>query len=90
MIGYAKLALTALEASGLLIKLAVAAGLLTAVLIAYGVWHHKVYQEGVHDTLVKIAKADAKVIARATEYRNAYKSCHDQGKQWDQSTGGCS
>jgi len=89
MIGYAKLALTALEASGLLMKLAVAAGLVTAVLIAYGVWHHKVYQSGVDDTIAAIAREDARFINRALAARNRWKECHDQGRGWDQSTGRC-
>jgi redox-regulated HSP33 family molecular chaperone len=87
---YVKAALAALDAAGLLTKILVAAGLIAAMLTAYGVWHHKVYQSGVHDTLVAIARADAKVIARATEYRNAWKNCRALEKKWDQTTGGCS
>jgi redox-regulated HSP33 family molecular chaperone len=87
---YVKAVLTALSAAGLLTKLLVAAGLFAAMLTAYGVWHHKVYQSGVRDTLVAIARADAKVIARATEYRNAWKNCRALEKKWDQTTGGCS
>ena len=90
ILGYAKAALTFLEAAGILTKLAIAAGLVVATLAAYGVWHHKVYQSGVHDTLVAIARADAKVIARATEYRNAWKNCRALEKKWDQTIGGCS
>jgi len=89
MIGYLKLALTALEASGLLIKLAVAAGLVAAVLIAYAAWHHKVYQSGVNDTIAGIAREDSRFINRALAARNKWKQCHDQNRAWDQSTGRC-
>lgn len=89
MIGYAKLALTALEASGMLMKLAVAAGLVVAMLAAYGVWHHKVYSQGWYAALASIARQDEKTIAKATEFRNAFKTCRSDGKSWDQTTGGC-
>jgi hypothetical protein len=37
--------MSALGAAGLITKLIVAAGLAAALLAAYGVWHHKVYQQ---------------------------------------------
>lgn len=80
----------AFGAAGLLTKLITVGVLAVSLLAAYGVWHHKVYQSGVNDTLAKIARADAKTIARATEARNAFKNCRDLGKQWDQTTGRCS
>jgi hypothetical protein len=82
--------LTLIETSGLVIKIAMAAGLVALVLVAYGVWHHKVYDEGWYAALASIARADAKTIARATEYRNAWKACHATGRDWNQTSGNCS
>ncbi len=81
--------LKALGAAGLLTKLLVAAGLIAAMLAAYGVWHHKVYQSGVNDTIAKIARNDARLVARALEARGKLKDCQNQNKEWDQTTGAC-
>jgi hypothetical protein len=86
---YLRAAMTALSAAGLLTKLLVAAGLVVALLTAYGVWHHKVYQSGVDDTIAKIARNDAKLVDRAFKAREKLKGCQAQGRAWDQSTGAC-
>ena len=91
MIGtYLKLGMTALGGAGLLTKVIIALGLAGSLLAAYGVWHHKVYTKGWNDALAAIARQDAKTIARATEFRAAFKNCRDLGKRWDQTTGQCS
>lgn len=90
MIAYAKLALTALEATGLLTKILIGLGAFGLLVTAYGVWHHEVYRSGVNDTLAKIARADAKTIERATKLRSVLKECEALGKNWNQSTGRCS
>lgn len=64
-------------------------GPLIVVGTAYGVWHHKVYQQGVSDTIAGIAREDSRWINRAIEARNKWKDCRDQGHEWDQSTGRC-
>jgi predicted chitinase len=87
---YIRLACGALGATGLLTKLLVAAGLLTALLAAYGVWHHKVYGKGYDAALAAVARADARAVGKATEYRNIFKNCRAQGRGWDQTTGKCS
>lgn len=87
--GYFKLAMTALGGAGLVTKLIVAGGLALSLLAAYGVWHHRVYQSGVDDTLAKIAKADAKLVNRALEMRRVLSDCTAAGRGWDQSTGRC-
>ena len=89
MIGYAKAALTALEASAALTKLAIALGLIGALAIAYGVWHHKVYQSGVNDTIAAIAREDTRFINKALAARTKWKECRDQNRGWDQTTGRC-
>jgi hypothetical protein len=90
MIGYAKLALTALEASGLLTKILIGLGLLAAALTAYGIWHHEVYREGYTRALADIAAEDSRAIARATQFRQTWRECRDRGGRWDQSKGTCS
>lgn len=86
---YLEAALKALSAAGLLTKLLLALGLVASLGIAYGVWHHKVYQQGVNDTIAAIAREDAKYIGRALDARNKWKECRDQNRGWDQTTGRC-
>lgn len=81
--------IAALEASGLLVKVAVIGGLMIAMGVTYGVWHHEVYQSGVNDTIASIARADAKTVDRALKARAVLQQCQSSGKQWDQSTGEC-
>lgn len=90
MMGLVKLGAEAFGAANLLSKLAVLGGILLALIAAYGVWHHQVYQSGYDAALADVAKADTKAVKRATEFRNQYRSCRDSGRQWDQSTGKCS
>lgn len=86
---YIKAILTMLSAAGLLTKILVGVGLVAATLATYGIWHHKVYQSGVNDTVAKIARADTKLVNRAIKARAKLKDCQSQGKDWDQSTGAC-
>jgi len=91
MIGmYFKIGMAALSGAGILTKLAVAGALLAALLSAYGVWHYKVYSKGYDAALAAVARADARAVGKATEYRNVFKECRAQGRNWDQSTGKCS
>ncbi len=80
---------SAFGAAGLITKLITVGVLAVSLLAAYGVWHHKVYQSGVNDTIAKIARNDAKLVARALAARGKLKDCQEQGKEWDQSTGAC-
>ena len=86
---YIRMAMTALSAAGLLTKLAVAGGLLLSAVAAYGIWHHQVYQRGVDDTIAKIARNDARLVARAVAARGKLKDCQVRGMSWDQTTGAC-
>ena len=86
---YLRMGLQLLQASGLVTKLLLAAGLGVALLTAYGVWHHRVYQQGVNDTLAGIAREDAKWIKRALDARGKLKDCADLGRHWDQTEGRC-
>lgn len=81
--------LTAIEAGGLVLKLAMGAGLVALAVIGYGFWHHKVYSEGWYAGLASIARQDEKTIAKATEFRNAFKACRAAEKRWDMTTGAC-
>lgn len=86
---YLKMAMTALSGAGLLTKLIIALGLAGALLTAYGVWHHKVYQKGYVRALADIAAEDAGAINRATSMRQTWRDCRDRGGRWDQSEGRC-
>lgn len=87
---YVKMAIDAIEASGILTKILVGIGLLAGLGAAYGVWHHEVYESGVKDTIAAIARADAKTVARAVAARAVLKDCQARNLTWDQSTGKCS
>lgn len=87
---YVKMAIDAIEASGLLTKILLGVGLLAAAGTGYGVWHHEVYETGVKDTIAAIARADAKTVARAIAARAVLKDCEAHNMKWDQSTGRCS
>lgn len=89
MITYAKAALTALEAAGLLTKLLIAAGLVGAVITAYAVWHHEIYQHGYDQAISDIAEENAAAIGQAVERRKPWKECRDHGGVWSQSTRTC-
>lgn len=89
MIGYAQLALKALEAAGWLTKLLIVLGLAGSLLTAYGVWHHKVYQSGVADTIAGIAREDRRFVDAARKARAKWQECSEQNRGWDQTTGRC-
>lgn len=89
MITYAKAMLTALEAAGLVTKLLIAAGLVGAVITAYAVWHHEIYQSGYDKAISDIAEEDSAAIGRAVDRRNAWKACRDRNGVWVQSTRTC-
>jgi hypothetical protein len=89
MIVYAKAALTALEAAGLLTKLLIAAGLVGAVITAYAVWHHEVYQSGYDRAISDIAEENAEAIGHAVERRKPWRECRDRRGTWIQSTRTC-
>lgn len=80
----------ALGATGLIVKLGMGVGLVVALAIAYGVWHHKVFKEGYTRALFDIAAEDTAAIKRATDLRATWKTCRDRGGKWDQSAGTCS
>lgn len=67
----------------------VAAVLVIASVVSFWIGSHDAYHRGVDDTVAKIARADAKLVARAMAARAKLKDCQAQNKEWDQSTGGC-
>jgi hypothetical protein len=89
MITYAKAALTALEAAGLLTKLLIAAGLIGAVITAYAVWHHEIYQSGYDKAISDIAEENQAAIGLAIERRQPWKDCRARNGVWIQSTRTC-
>jgi hypothetical protein len=78
-----------LQASGWLTKLALAGALALAVLGAYGIWHHKVFQSGYDRALADVAAEDARAIGRATDLRSTWLACRKTGRRWIQSEGKC-
>lgn len=74
---------------GLASRIGIIVALGLSLLTAYGVWHHKVYTKGYNSALAAIAKQDDFAITRAKEMRRGFKTCRDQGKNWDQTTGAC-
>lgn len=70
-------------------KLAAIAAGLVAVVIAYGIWHHKVYMEGWNAHEAAIVRQDKKAIDAALAKRGAFNDCAARGLRWDQTTGKC-
>jgi hypothetical protein len=89
IMGYLNGALALLKASGLLTRLILGAGAGVALLAAYGVWHHRVYESGVEAAIAGIAREDSRWIDRAVKARGIWRDCRDQGGNWDQTTGRC-
>lgn len=89
IMGYIKLAMTAVSGAGLLTKVIIALSLAATLMAGYGLWHHEVYQSGVNDTLAKIAAADERLVQRALKMRGELKLCQEAGHAWDQSSGRC-
>lgn len=81
---------TAFNAMGWVGRIAAIVGPLLVLGTLYGVWHHKVYTKGYDAALAAVARADARAVGKATEYRNAFKDCRARNMAWDQTTGKCS
>lgn len=84
-----QIALAALSATGLTTKLIMGAVLLASVGIAYGLWHHTIWQRGYDRAIADIARQDEKAIRAASTARSAVLDCKSRGLRWDQSTGQC-
>jgi len=80
---------TGIKLFGIGKSLAIFAAVFGALVLGYAVWHHKVYQSGVDDTIAKIARADAKTVERASKARSVLKDCQARSLSWDQTTGRC-
>ena len=65
-------ALASFGAAGRVTKLITIAVLLASQATAYGVWHHRVFQSGVDYAIAGVARADAKIVGRATEARKKF------------------
>jgi hypothetical protein len=73
----------------LVMKLAMAGTVLAVLGIAYGVWHHKVWERGYAKAIADIAQQDERAINRASQARSVVLDCRSRGLRWDQSTGQC-
>jgi hypothetical protein len=70
-------------------RLGIIVALFVGVSTISGVAYYKIWSRGYQHALLDIAKPDAQAIARATEFRNAWRQCRDSGMRWDQTTGQC-
>lgn len=86
---YLKAGLAALQGSGLAVKAIALAVAALALLAAYGVWHHQVFQSGYRRALADIAAEDMSAIGAATDLRKTWRACRDRGGRWIQSEGKC-
>jgi hypothetical protein len=82
-------AIAAVRAAFSLTKLLAVLGAGLALVGAYGVWHHEVYQSGYHAAIADIAAADEKAVGRALKLRGELQLCQASSRAWDQSTGKC-
>lgn len=73
----------------LVMKLAMAGTVIAVLGIAYGVWHHTVWERGYAKAIADIAQQDQKAINRASSARSVVLDCKSRGLRWDQSTGLC-
>ena len=80
---------SAIGGTSLVMKLALAAAAVAALGIAYGVWHHTVWERGYDRAIADIARQNEKAIARAGQARRVLLDCQSRGLRWDQSTGIC-
>jgi hypothetical protein len=73
-----------------LFKLGAIAAAAVGLVIAYGIWHHKVYMRGWNDHEAAIVRQDKKAIDAALAKRGVFNDCDARGLHWDQTTGQCS
>lgn len=72
-------------------KLAAIAAGLAAIVIAYGIWHHKIYMEGYNAHKALIIANDERTVGEALAGRSVYDDCVNVRKlRWDTATGQCS
>lgn len=83
------LLLNAAGGMSLVMKLAMAGTVIAVLGIAYGVWHHKVWERGYARAIADIAQQDQRAINRASQARSIVLDCKSRGLRWDQSTGIC-
>lgn len=71
-------------------KVGAIAAALVALVIGYGIWHHKVYMEGYNAYKALIIANDTKTIKDALDARSVRNDCVTRGLRWDVTTGKCS
>lgn len=75
--------------ASLLAKAGVVLGLVALAGTAYGVWHHKIYNNGYSAAIAAIARQDQEAINAAKSARATFRSCVDGGGMWDATSGKC-
>jgi hypothetical protein len=85
MIGFSSL----FRALSLKLRIVVVGGGIAAVLAAYGLWHHKVFNSGWNAAIAAIAAQDRRAIDAARSARAHWRACIDGDGVWNASTGQC-
>ena len=62
---------------------------IAAILAAYGLWHHKVFNSGWNAAIAAIAAQDRRAIDAARSARANWRACIDGDGVWNASTGQC-
>ena len=78
-----------LRAPSLKLRVVVTVGGIAAILAAYGLWHHKVFNSGWNAAIAAIAAQDRRAIDAARSARAHWRACVDGDGVWNASTGQC-
>jgi hypothetical protein len=77
------------RALSLKLRIVVTVGGIAAILAAYGLWHHKVFNSGWNAAIAAIAAQDRRAIDAARSARAHWRACVDSDGVWNASTGQC-
>jgi hypothetical protein len=77
------------RALSLKLRIVVTVGGIAAILAAYGLWHHKVFNSGWNAAIAAIAAQDRRAIDAARSARAHWRACVDGDGVWNASTGQC-
>jgi hypothetical protein len=77
------------RALSLKLRIVIVGAGIAAILAAYGLWHHKVFNSGWDAAIAAIAAQDRRAIDAARSARANWRACIDNGGVWNASTGQC-
>lgn len=70
-------------------RIGLAAAVIAALAIGYGVWHHKVYQSGYDAAIAAVARLDQEAMDRVKDGVKDLIECRARGGTWDIVSGTC-